>query len=350
MPAYGLRHLADLLQLDVAADEDLQISGVGTLAEAESGDLVFAEHERLIEQVRATRATLVLVPPNFPEVPLKRLWRVDQPRLMFLRVAELFVELPGCDGIHPRASIHPDAELGLGVSVGACAVISKSARVGANTCIAPGVFIGEGVRIGADCRIDANAALLPGVSIGDRVIIRTNAGIGGEGFGFTWMDDHHHRIPQLGRVEIGDDVEIGCNSCVDRATLGVTQIGSGTKIDNLVQVGHNCIIGEHVILVGQVGVAGSVNIGAGAVLGGRVAVSDHLKIGAGAKVAGRSGVTKNIRAGERVAGFPAQAFRQAWKEQAAVGKLPDMVKQFKAMQKELDALKARLAQLEDGGE
>ena len=353
MPEYGLQQLAELLKLEAAVDGDVRIRGVATLEEAGPERMGYAESDSLLPQVQATRAAAVLVPLAFPEVPGRRLLRVENPRLVFLRVAELFVEHPGCDGIHPDASIHPDAELGEGVSVAACAVVSRGARIGAGTCIGAGAFVGEGVEIGAECRIEANANLSPGVTLGDRVIVRSNAGIGGEGFGFIWLEDHHHPVPQLGRVEIGDDVEIGCNSCVDRATLGVTRIGRGTKIDNQVQVAHNCEIGEHVILVAQTGLSGSVTVHRGAVLAGKVGVSDHIAIGAGAKVGGRSDVTKDIAPGALVWGSPAREMRRVMKEQAAVARLPELLKQFRVMQKELQALRERVAQLEgegDGGD
>ncbi len=346
MPEYGLQQLAALLELEATVDGDVRIRGVATLEEAGPDQMGYAESERLLPQLQATRAGAVLVAPAFPDVRGKRLLRVENPRDAFLRVAELFVEHPGCDGIHPDASIHSDADLGKGVSVAACAVVSRGARIGAGTCIGAGAFVGEGVQIGADCRIEANASLSPGVTLGDRVIVRTNAGVGGEGFGFTWLEDHHHPVPQLGRVEIGDDAEIGCNSCVDRATLGVTRIGRGTKIDNQVHVAHNCEIGDHVILVAQTGLSGSVTVHQGAVLAGKVGVVDHIDIGAGAKVGGRSTVTKDIAAGAFVWGTPARDMRRAMKEQAAAARLPEVLKQFKAMQKELQELREKVAELE----
>lgn len=349
MREYGLQQLAELLQLEAAVDGEVRIRGVATLEEAGPERMGYAEGDHLLPQVRATRAAAVLVPPGFPEVPGRRLLRVEKPRFAFLRVAELFVEHPGCDGIHPDASIHADADLGEGVSVAACAVVSRGARIGAGSCIGAGVFVGEGVEIGADCRIEANASLSPGVTLGDRVIVRTNASIGGEGFGFIWLEDHHHPVPQLGRVEIGDDAEIGCNSCVDRATLGVTRIGRGSKIDNQVHVAHNCEIGEHVILVAQTGLSGSVTIHRGAVLAGKVGVVDHIDIGAGAKVGGRSTVTKDVAAGALVWGTPAREMQRAMKEQAAAARLPELLKQFKAVQKELRALRERVAELQADG-
>jgi UDP-3-O-[3-hydroxymyristoyl] glucosamine N-acyltransferase len=190
---------------------------------------------------------------------------------------------------------------------GGCAGVEAGARIGARTWIGPGAYLGEGVRVGADCRIEANVCCHPRVRLGDRVIVHGGASIGCDGFGYVWLDDHHHRVPQLGDVLIEDDVEIGANSCVDRATLGTTRIGRGSKIDNLVQVGHNCDIGEHVILVSQVGISGSVSVGAGALLAGQVGVADHKRIGAGARVGGATKVTRDLQPGEAVLGMPPRA-------------------------------------------
>ncbi len=349
MPVYSLQHLAGLLGLESEGATDGQIFGVAQIGDATGEQIAFADNAGLLEQVRGSRAAAVLVPEDFPALSGIRLWRVDNPRLSFLKVAELFAEYPGCDGVHPDASVHPDAILGQGVSVGACAVIAANACVGAGCCIGPGAFVAEGVELGVDCLVEANASLLPGTVLGDRVVIRSNASIASEGFGFVWLKDHHHRIPQMGRVEIGDDVEIGCNSCVDRATLGVTRIRRGCKIDNQVHVAHNCDIGEHVILLAHVAVAGSVTIGANSLLSGQTGVVDHVNIGSRVTAGGRSGITKDVADGGFVWGWPARDIKKVMREQAAVGKLPDLVKQVRRMAKQIEALQAQLAALENNG-
>lgn len=347
MPEYSLKDLGTSIGLDIPDGEEIRVLGLASPEDAGPDRIAFAENERYLEQVRNTAAAAVLVPPDFPDVAGKRLWRVENPRLSFLRIAEMFVELPGCAGIHPDASIHPEAELGDGVSVGPCAVISAGARIGAGSRIDAGAFVDDGVEVGAGCRIRANVSLLQGVSLGERVTVHANTALGGDGFGYAWLGDHHHKIPQLGSVEVGDDVEIGCNCSVDRATLGVTRIGRGSKIDNLVHIAHNCHIGEHVILAGQVGFAGSVNVGSGAVLAGQVGVSDHINIGQGATIGGKSAVTRDIEPGTTVWGAPARPIKRVMKEQAAIGRLPELLKQMKAMQKELTSLRERLATRED---
>ncbi len=339
MREFSLLQLAELLAVPAP---------VATLEDAGPHHAAFAETPRLGDKVQASAAAVVLVGEDFPELPGCRLWRVADPRRAFLRISEMFVERVGCDGIHPDACVHPDARLGEAVSLGPCAVIAAGARLGARCCIGPGAYVGEGARLGDDCLVEANASLMPGVLLGARVIVHANATIGADGFGFQWLGDHHHKVPQLGTVEVGDDVEIGSNACIDRATLGVTRIGRGSKIDNLVQVGHNCLLGEHVILVSQVGVAGSTIIGDGAVLGGKVGVAGHLTIGAGARVLARSGVTKDVPPGTQVAGFPAKPYKQEWRDQAAIEKLPDLLKQVKSLERELEAMRQRLARLEEG--
>ncbi len=346
MPKYSLKRITDLLGLEPLDDGDTVFTGVGEIEGATPDRIAFVDSDRFLGKLHDSAAGIVLVPHGCPDVAGGRLWRVDNPRLTFLRVAELFVERLGCDGLHPDASIHPDARLGDGVAAGPCAVISAGARIGSRSCIGPGAFVGEGVVLGEDCLIEANASLLPGAVLGNRVIVHANASIAGEGFGYVWLEDHHHKIPQLGRVEIGDDVEIGCSSCVDRATLGVTRIGRGCKIDNQVHVAHNCTIGEHVILVAQVGLSGSVSIGPNTVLAGKVGVVDHIHIGSRVMVGGRSTVTKDVGDDRYIWGWPARDIKKVMREQAAVGKLPELVKQVKQMGRQIEELQVKLAAME----
>ena len=346
MAEFTLQQIAQRLELDRERGGDRVIRGVGEIDHASPEQIAFAESPDMLERVKRSAAALVLVSHDFPEVTERPVWRVENPRIAFLKIAELFVRRHGCDGIHPDASIHPDARLEAGVSVGPRAVIGAGARVGSGSCIGAGAFVGDGVSIGRDCLVEPNASLLAGTELGDRVIIRANAAIGSEGFGFAWMQDHHHRIPQLGRVVIEDDVEIGCGSCVDRATLGVTRIGRGCKIDNLVHVAHNCDIGRHALLLAQVCIAGSSRVGDHSILSGQVGVSDHISIGNRVMVGGQSGVTKDLPDGETAWGWPARNIKKAMREQAAVSRLPDLTKQVRQMEKRIEELQAALARLE----
>lgn len=331
--------------LGAAAYAD-RIQGVNTLEQAGPHDLCFAEEAGQAAAVARSQAALIVVGDNFPAVADKPLLRVADPRARFFEIAAFFLPTPETEGRHPSAAIHPEAELGADVAVGACAVIAAGAIVGSGSRIGPGVSLGPGVRIGDDCLIGANVSILRDCELGNRCIVHPGAVIGGDGFGFRWDGSGHRKVPQLGRVVIEDDVEIGCNSCIDRATLGITRIGRGSKIDNLVQVAHNVSVGCHTILVSQSGIAGSSTVGEGVVVAGQVAISDHLRVGDGARIGGQSGVVKDVPPGVAVFGTPAKLLKQALRENAALARLPDLLKQVKRQQEVLERLDARLASFE----
>lgn len=324
----------------------LRFHGVSTLALAAATDLCFAEIPDQADAILASRAGAVIVPLDFPELAGPVLVRTREPRKGFFRAAELFVQPSEVQGRHPSAVIDAETLLGEGVSVGACAVIAAGARIGDGCIIGPGCYLGPDVTLGTGCVIEANVTLHRGVTLGSRCIIHSGTVIGADGFGYVWDGKGHRKIPQLGRVVIEDDVEIGCNCCVDRATLGETRIRSGTKIDNLVQVAHNTDIGQHVILVSQSGVAGSSTVGTGAVIAGQVAISDHVNVGAGARVGGQSGVTKDVPAGATVFGTPARPMRDTLRELGALAQLPGLLKTLRQQSKELTSLRERLEALE----
>ena len=338
MLKYTLDQLARQLHPDHTGDTDKLITGVSSLEEASDDRIAFADDVKMYDEVMASKAAAVLVPEDFPDTGERLVWRVAKPRIAFLKITELYIDKHASQGIHEKASVDPRARLGENVTVAASAVIAQGAVIGDRCRIGPGAFIAEGVVLGEECVIEANAAIMPGAILGDRVVVHPSATISADGFGFVWMDDHHHKVPQIGRVEIGDDVEIGASTCIDRATLGATRVGKGTKIDNQVHIGHNCDIGEHVILVAQVGISGSVSVGDHSVLGGKVGVVGHLRIGSGTTVGGRSTVTKDIPDKVHYWGTPARDFKKAMREQAAAGRLPDLVRQVKEMQKEIERL------------
>jgi UDP-3-O-[3-hydroxymyristoyl] glucosamine N-acyltransferase len=324
----------------------LQIGGVNTLELAGATDLCFAEHAAQTDAVGASRAAAVLVPEGFTGLGAAVLIPSRAPRRDFFRIAEHFVPVSQIRGIHPSAVIDPAAVLGEDVAVGACAVIGPGVQLGDRCAIGPGCYLGPGVALGTDCVIESNVSLHKGSELGDRCIVHSGAVIGGDGFGFRWDGSGHRKVPQLGRVVIEDDVDIGCNACIDRATLGETRIRRGTKIDNLVQVAHNTDIGPHVILVSQAGVAGSSTIGAGAVVAGQAAISDHVKVGAGARIGGQSGVTKDIPPKATVFGTPARPMKDTLRELASLSQLPGLLKQIKRQTQELAALRERIDALE----
>ncbi|MCG6897597.1 MAG: UDP-3-O-(3-hydroxymyristoyl)glucosamine N-acyltransferase [Thiocapsa sp.] len=343
----SLQGLYQLLRIPLAVQDDIEIRGVSSLEHAGPQDLCFAEDAGQADAVSRSAALLVLVGEGFPEIPGKRLLRVSAPRDLFFEIALRFVPDSINQGVHPTAVIDLDARLGTGVEVGACAVIAAGVRVGSGSRIGPGVYLGPGVRIGNDCLLGANVTVLGGSVLGDRCILHPGARIGGDGFGYRWDGTAHRKVPQLGCVVIEDDVEVGCNSCIDRATLGITRIGRGTKIDNLVQVAHNVSIGPHSILVSQSGIAGSSSLGQGVVLAGQVAISDHLKVGDGARIGGQAGVVKDVPAMAAMFGTPARPLKQALRESAALTRLPGALRQMERQQQTIDQLEARLASLEE---
>lgn len=343
---HTLAVIAERIGAELDGDPDRLIRGLAPIESATPEQIGFAEDARYLEQVRAGAAGAVLVGADFPALAGANLLRAAQPRLAFLRLLELFAPHPAPSGIHPQAMVHPSAELGADLSIGPCAVIGEGARIGAGCRIHGGAYVGARVVLGPGCEVHPNATLYDGVQLGARCLIHAGATIGGDGFGFQWLGDHHHKVPQLGTVVLEDDVEVGCNSCIDRATLGETRVGRGTKIDNQVHVAHNDRIGQHVVLVAQVGISGSVTVGDHAVLAGQVGVVDHVAIGPGAQIGGATVVTRDVAAGAKVWGTPGRPMQRVLREQAALGRLPELLKQFKAQQQQLAELQARLQRLE----
>jgi UDP-3-O-[3-hydroxymyristoyl] glucosamine N-acyltransferase len=321
--------------------ENFEIRGVSSVEEAGPDDICFLSNPKYARFLDSshTRAVIVsketVIPSKF--IPIA----VPDPYFAFLQLLELFntrTPLSVAAGIHPRAEIHPDAILGSGVSVGACAVIGAGVSIGDNTVIGPGVVILAGSRVGKDCLLYPQVTIMDGCSVGDRVILHSGVVIGADGFGFAPHGDHYYKIPQIGTVRIGDDVEIGANSCVDRAAFGVTSIGNGTKIDNLVQVAHNVSIGEHTVIASQVGISGSTTIGNWVRMGGQAGLQGHIKVGDKASLGGQAGVTKDVPPGETVSGYPAKNHMQAMRQEGALRNLPDLIKKVKAQEKKIEEL------------
>ena len=314
---------------ELSGDPNTVIVGVNAIEAAHAGELTFAELDKYAPQVRQSRASAIIVSRTFPAVEGRVLLRIENPRLAFVKVMYLFQHdtLPQT-GVDRHAVIAPDAELGEGVTIRECAVIRSQARIGRGTVIESGVHIGEGVSIGEQCVIGPNVVIRQGCSVGDRVIVHGGTVIGADGFGYVWSEGRHLKIPQLGTVVIEDDVELGANVCVDRATLGATRIKRGTKIDNLVQVAHNDVIGEDVIIAGQVGLAGSVRVGNRVMFGGQAGVVDHLTIGDDARIGAAGVVTKDVPAGQTFWGYPARQIQRVKRELATLSLLPRVVKQL----------------------
>ena len=292
-----LAELACLLTGELDGDGQTIICGIAPLEEAQTGDLSFLGESKHVARLATSHATAVLVAPR---VPVDRpAIRVADPYMGFMQLLEHFfpLQLPAW-GIDARAIIGPEVALGARVNIGPYAVISRGVRLGDDVTVYPGTYIGDACDIGAGCILYANVSLYPHVQLGRGVVIHSGAVIGADGFGFYAMPDGSQRkIPQVGRVVIGDAVEIGANTCIDRATLGDTVIASGVKLDNLVQIGHNCVVGAHSILAGQVGLSGSVRVGSGVRMGGQVGVADHITVGDKVSIAAQAGVLADLEPG-----------------------------------------------------
>jgi UDP-3-O-[3-hydroxymyristoyl] glucosamine N-acyltransferase len=310
------------------ADLSRRLIGIAPVDLAGGDDLTFVSEAKFVAALKSTRAGGVLAPDRFVRhVPDGvTVLRIRKPYDAFVAVARKIysgalrpASVFGTVGVSPGAMVHPSAQLAADVTVDPFAVIGPSAIIGSGTLIGAHAVIGPGVRIGSDCAVGANCTITH-AHVGDRVIIHAGCDIGQDGFGYVLGAAGHVKIPQVGSVIIGNDVEIGSGTRIDRGGIRATMIGEGTKIDNLVQIGHNCMIGRHCILVSQCGISGSVTIGDYAVLGGKVGVADHVNIGEGAMIAAKSGVISDIPAGEKWMGYPAMRGREYLRPFAATRK------------------------------
>jgi len=335
-----LAQLAGIAQAELVGAGEVEIDGVTDLAHAHSRALVMVADARLVPAADASAAAALLVGPGVPPTRKPTL-RARNVRAAFARVLTAFAPARQAQGVHPAAVVAADAQIGSDVTIGPSAVIESQVVIGSGSQVLAGVTVGARARVGADSTLHPGATIYPDCVVGDRVIIHSGAIIGSDGFGYATEDGVHVKIPHLGRVVIEDDVEIGANTTIDRGTLGETRIGRGTKIDNLVQVGHNVVIGEGALLVAQVGISGSVTIGSGTVFAGQSGVTDHRTVGARAVVSARAVVTKDVPDGAVVSGFPAQNHRRELQVQAALRRLPDLIARVEALEGRLAAPRPR---------
>ncbi len=331
--------LATLVDGSVVGDDSILISGISTIQDSRSGDVTFAENARLLDSAARSMASAVIAPQSGPSIE-KPLIRVKNPKFAFAQVLRIFAPEPKIyKGIHETAQIDPTAVLGDNVSVHASAVIGENSVIGANTVIFPFVYIGDNVTIGPDCVIYPHVVLHDNTEIGSSVVIHSGSILGTDGFGYMFIDDRHYKIPQIGRVIVGDDVEIGANVTIDKARTGSTRIGRGAKIDNLVHIGHNCTIGEHSVIVAQAGISGSVQLGKGVILAGQAGIKDHVTIGDGAIVGAKTGVIGDVKAGQFVSGHYGRPHMEDLRTRANTQLIPKL-------SKKLEELERRLAELE----
>ena len=327
-----LRELAALIGGRIAGDPEVEITGVAGIENAKEGDITFLHNNNYIPEVSASA---LIVKEEIDGLTLSLLV-ADNPQLTFARALEVFYVKPySPSGISERAVIGSNVKMGDDVSVHPNVYISNDVELGSRVTLSSGVFLGEGVTVGDDSFIYPNVTIREKVRIGKKVIVHSGAVIGYDGFGYVPEKGSHFKIPQVGGVIVEDDVEIGANVCIDRATVGNTIIGCGTKIDNLVQVAHNVKIGRNCIIVAQVGISGSVEIGDGAIIAGQVGVKDHVKIGAGTIVAAQAGVTGDIPAGQIYSGTPAIPHGTSLRAQSLYSKLPELVKRMREIEKKL---------------
>ena len=337
-----VRELAEWLGVTFEGDGEKELERAASLECAGTADLAFVGSRKAAQQALDSAAGCLIAPPDFSNPGGRTLIRAPEPRTAFARaVSRLHPVAPFEPGVHPSAVVAAGAELGPGVSIGPLASIGEGARIGARTRIGAGCAIGRRVTLGEDSLLHANVAVYDDCDIGARAILHSGCVIGADGFGFVLAGDRYEKFPQIGRVAIGDDCEIGANSCVDRAALGVTWIGDGVKLDNQVQVGHNCRIGRHVVVAAQTGFSGGVVVGDYAVIGGKVGVGDKARIESRAVLGSGCGVltSKIVRAGEVVWGTPARPLKDHLEQLANLARLPDL-------RKEVAELRRRIQELE----
>lgn len=335
-----LRELADRLQCEFTGDGEVEIRGVAAIESAGPGDLTFLSNPRYRRRLRQTRAAAAIVAPATEELPLPTL-RTSNPYYTFARAIELFHRpLPFPSGIHPTAVVSPRARIGKDAAIGPYCFVDDDVEIGDRCRLHSFVVIYRGVRVGDDFVAHSHAVVRESSRLGDRVSLQNGAVVGCDGYGFARQDDgRYYKILPTGRTIIEDEVEIQAHACIDRATVGETRIGRGTKVDNLVQVGHSSTVGENSLLCGQVGLAGSTHVGNDVILAGQVGVAGHCVLGDGVRATGQSGIPNDVPAGQTVSGYPAIENR-LWRKTAALcARLPELYEQLRALRAEVAALK-----------
>lgn len=335
-----VKDIAARLGAEWEGEGEREITRAAPLESGGSADIIFVASRKAFPTALSSGAGCLIAPPDFPAG--HTIIRSSEPRTAFARAIAMLHPVPRpAPGVHPSAVIDPSARVAPDACVSAHVSIGPESVVGHGTAIGAGSRIGARVRIGRDCTLHANTAIYDDVAVGDRAILHSGCVLGAEGFGFVLAGDHYEKFPQIGRLEIGDDVEIGANTTIDRAALGVTRIGNGVKLDNQVHIGHNCQLGNHVVIAAQTGLSGGVTVGDYAVIGGQVGIGDKARIEARAVLGSGSGVltSKIVRAGEVLWGTPARPLKEHLQQLANLARLPELRRQ-------LEELKRRLIELE----
>ena len=334
--------IARLLAAPLEGDPERDIDGGAPLGAASATQLAFFDGRGATDTALASLAGCLLLPPDIPAPEGAAVIRVAKPRHAFAAVLRtLFPTRPGAPGTHPTAVVAASATLGEGASIGPHCVIEDEAVIGDGTTLVAAVWVGRGARIGAGGRLHHGVSVYPGVIVGERALVHAGARLGSDGFGFVFEGGRHEKFPQIGGLRIGDDVEIGANTAIDRGALGDSVIGDGVKLDNLVHIGHNCRIGNHVVIAAQTGFSGGVVVEDYVVMGGQVGVGEGATIGKAARVGGQAGPLPNhtLQGGQAYWGTPARPYREHMRKLALVERLPKLAA-------EVEALRARVKELE----
>lgn len=337
----NLAELTKLLDGRLVGSSDIEITGVASIVEAGSSDITFLSgaknYSSHLKSIDSSKAIAIIAPDDAPELPIPSI-RFKNSYEGFAKALQFFSPVvKPCSGMHPTAFVHENANVSEDATIGPMAVVEAGANIYGNAWIGARCFVGENASIGANSMLHPNVSLLRECEIGKDCIIHSGAVIGSDGFGFTPINGRQVKVPQIGNVIIADDVEIGANVTIDRATMGSTIIGTGTRIDNMVHIAHNVVIGKHCIIVAQVGISGSTILEDSVTLAGQVGTVGHVRIGKGTTVAARGVVTNDVAPGSFVSGFPIKPHVEERKILAATRRLPDLLKKVRAIEKKLDS-------------
>ncbi|WP_294081070.1 UDP-3-O-(3-hydroxymyristoyl)glucosamine N-acyltransferase [Proteiniphilum sp. UBA5384] len=342
---FTAKQIADFLKGEIVGNPEAEVSNFSKIEEGKTGTITFLANPKYTHYIYDTEAEIVLVNSDFePEKPVSAtLIKVPNAYAALASLMEMVNKnTPRKSGFEEMSFISPSSKLGEQTYVAAFAYISDQVEIGDNSRIYPHAYIGENVKIGKNTIIYAGAKIYHGCVIGDNCIIHSGAVIGADGFGFSKEGEVYHKIPQIGNVIIEDDVEIGANTTIDRAVMGSTIIHHGVKLDNLIQIAHNCEIGENTAMAAQVGIAGSTKVGENCVFGGQVGLGGHITIGRNSSIGAQAGIISNIKEGSEIIGSPAMPVKSFFKSSIIIPKLPDMYRQLNALEKELHELKKKL--------
>lgn len=326
--------VANYLTAGLHGDANVPIQGVAGPERARAEDLIYVDSPRHVDRAQKSAARCVLAKTG-TQLDGKTIIEVGEPKFAFAKAAAwLLPQQAPLALIHPTAIVPPNAHIGADVSIGAYVVIEDAVEIGANTVIEPFCFAGRGAHIGADCWLHPRVTLYAGAHLGNRVEVHSGVVIGGDGFGYVFGEGRHWKFPQIGGVEVGDDVEIGCNTAIDRGSLDSTRIANGAKIDNLVQVAHNVKIGEHTVVAAQTGISGSSTLGKNVVVGGQVGIADHCTLQDAAVAGAQAGIPtgKTIRSGQVVWGTPARPLEKFKEQYAWFARLPELAERLRALE------------------